>query len=249
MYRFRLNVHAHFPRSTSVKNLPASAGDIRDVGSIPGLGISPGEGNGNPHSILAWRIPWTEKTVGLQSLGSQRVRHDWSDLAYTLNMWVCGRLYFQKWPQQYFWSWVVFLILALPITKSMCMLSLWARGGPCNGLDRWDEVEMMLHGFQAQVIKGKMDSPGNLFLSGCLPREHTTTLWGSPGHMKCHVQVFWLVASRGPSWHSALIAGWVKGWASRWPQLPGFEPLQLMLQEPKPVSPSSPAQMEGLWAQ
>ena len=31
-----------------VKNLPASAGDIRDVGSIPGSGRSPGEGNGNP---------------------------------------------------------------------------------------------------------------------------------------------------------------------------------------------------------
>jgi len=31
-----------------VKNPPANAGDIRDVGSIPGLGISPREGNGNP---------------------------------------------------------------------------------------------------------------------------------------------------------------------------------------------------------
>ena len=30
------------------KKLPASAGDIRDEGSIPGLGRSPGEGNGNP---------------------------------------------------------------------------------------------------------------------------------------------------------------------------------------------------------
>ena len=30
-----------------VKNPPANAGDIRDAGSIPGLGISPGEGNGN----------------------------------------------------------------------------------------------------------------------------------------------------------------------------------------------------------
>ena len=27
-------------------------------------------------SILAWRIPWTEEPSGLQSLGSQRVRHD-----------------------------------------------------------------------------------------------------------------------------------------------------------------------------
>ena len=31
-----------------VKNPPANAGDIRDAGSIPGLGRSPGEGLGNP---------------------------------------------------------------------------------------------------------------------------------------------------------------------------------------------------------
>ena len=31
-----------------VKNLPASAGDLRDMGLIPGSGRSPGEGNGNP---------------------------------------------------------------------------------------------------------------------------------------------------------------------------------------------------------
>ena len=30
-------------------------------------------------SILAWRIPWTEEPVGLQSMGSQRVRHNFSD--------------------------------------------------------------------------------------------------------------------------------------------------------------------------
>ena len=37
-----------------VKNLPAKAGDARDRGLIPGLGKSPGEGNGNPlqHSCL-----------------------------------------------------------------------------------------------------------------------------------------------------------------------------------------------------
>ena len=32
-------------------------------------------------SILAWRISWTEEPGGLQSMGSQRVRHDWSNLA------------------------------------------------------------------------------------------------------------------------------------------------------------------------
>ena len=31
--------------------------------------------------ILAWRIPWAEEPCGLQSIGSQRVRHDWSNLA------------------------------------------------------------------------------------------------------------------------------------------------------------------------
>ena len=30
------------------KNLPANAGDVRDAGSVPGLGRSPGEGHGNP---------------------------------------------------------------------------------------------------------------------------------------------------------------------------------------------------------
>ena len=35
-------------------------------------------------SILAWRIPWTEKPGGLQSMGSQRVRHDWVTFTFTL---------------------------------------------------------------------------------------------------------------------------------------------------------------------
>ena len=34
------------------------------------------EGMGTHSSILAWRIPWTEESGGLQSTGSQRVRHD-----------------------------------------------------------------------------------------------------------------------------------------------------------------------------
>ena len=46
-----------FQMAPVVKNLPASAGDMRDMGSIPGLGRSPGVGNGNPFRILAWKIP------------------------------------------------------------------------------------------------------------------------------------------------------------------------------------------------
>ena len=57
-----------------VKNSPADARDARDTVSIPGLGRSPGEGNGHS-SILAWKIPWTKQPGRLQSIGSQRVRH------------------------------------------------------------------------------------------------------------------------------------------------------------------------------
>ena len=48
---------------------------------FPGLGRSPGEGNATHPSILAWRIPWTEEPGGLQSIGSPRVGHDWSDFS------------------------------------------------------------------------------------------------------------------------------------------------------------------------
>ena len=44
-----------------------------DLGSIPGLRRSPGEGKGYPLQYSAWRIPWT-----VQSMGSQRVGHDWA---------------------------------------------------------------------------------------------------------------------------------------------------------------------------
>ena len=41
-----------------VKNPPANAGDVRDTGSIPGLGRSPGGGNGNPFED-SWSMPRT----------------------------------------------------------------------------------------------------------------------------------------------------------------------------------------------
>ena len=59
-----------------VKNPPGNAGDLRDAGSVPGLGRSPGGRHDNPRSILAWRIPWTEEPGRLQSIGLHRVGHD-----------------------------------------------------------------------------------------------------------------------------------------------------------------------------
>ena len=54
----------------------ASAYNAGDPGSIPVLEV-PLEKDIETHSsILAWRIPWTEKSGGVQSIGSQRVRHN-----------------------------------------------------------------------------------------------------------------------------------------------------------------------------
>ena len=59
-----------------VKNPPVNAGDVRDMNSIPVLGRSLEEGMATHSSILAWRIPWTEKPGGIQFTGLQRVGHD-----------------------------------------------------------------------------------------------------------------------------------------------------------------------------
>ena len=60
-----------FPGGSDGKESACSAGDL---GWIPGSGISPGEGNGNPLQYSS--LKKAEKTGGLQSTGSQRVRHD-----------------------------------------------------------------------------------------------------------------------------------------------------------------------------
>ena len=59
-----------------VKNLLANAGGMRDTGSILGSGRPLKEETATHSSILAWRIPWTEESGGLQSMGVTGVGHD-----------------------------------------------------------------------------------------------------------------------------------------------------------------------------
>ena len=63
-----------------VKNLPANAGDVKEVGSIPGLGRTPGGRNGNPLHYYA-----LENSMDY-SIGSQRVRHDCYLAYYIINI-------------------------------------------------------------------------------------------------------------------------------------------------------------------
>ena len=60
-----------------VKNPPANAGDIRDTGSIPGSGRTPGEGHVTHSSILVWTIPclWGHKESDLtEKLSTTKVK-------------------------------------------------------------------------------------------------------------------------------------------------------------------------------
>ena len=77
-----------FSLSLSLSEVKVSAFNAGDPGSIPGLGRSPGEGNGNPlqYSCL-------EKPGGLQPMGSQRVGHDWASLSLSLYIYIYINLY------------------------------------------------------------------------------------------------------------------------------------------------------------
>ena len=83
-------------------------------------------------SVLAWRIPWTEKPGRLQSMGSHRVRHDWSNLAATA---AAG------WRGLDDWCIVLFSLLQQSIFHTLgqifCLMSLslasnifWLENGP-----------------------------------------------------------------------------------------------------------------------
>ena len=104
-----------FSGGAVVNNLPANAGDARDAGLIFGSGKSRRVENGNPSSILHWRIlywkiPWIEELGRLQSMKSQRVRHDWACMHTWLDY--CGYFYSQhnNWYMSHFCK---FLIIKL----------------------------------------------------------------------------------------------------------------------------------------
>ena len=72
----------YFPGGSEVKASTCNAGDL---GSIPGLGGFPGEGNGNPLQCSSWRISWAEGPGGLQSMGRKESDTTEQLLVYIIN--------------------------------------------------------------------------------------------------------------------------------------------------------------------
>ena len=66
-------LYGGFPGGSVVKNLPANAGDAGDMGSVPGLGRSPGGGNGNllQYSCLKTLRHGQRSLVGYSPLGGK----------------------------------------------------------------------------------------------------------------------------------------------------------------------------------
>ena len=77
-----------FPGGSDGKEVTCNVGDL---GSVPGLGRSPGERKGYPLQYSRLRIPWAEKT-SRQSMGSQRVGHDWVTFTLPSKSPIVGKL-------------------------------------------------------------------------------------------------------------------------------------------------------------
>ena len=93
-----------FPNGSTGKEWTCNAGETGDTGFDPWIRKIPWEGGkATNFSILAWRRSWTEEPSGLQSIGFQRVGHDWMN------------------------THIKFRIEFIDIHKTTC----WAFGGEC----------------------------------------------------------------------------------------------------------------------
>ena len=126
------HTHTHMSSQVvlAVKNPPTNAETWET--SILGSGRFPGGRHGNPFQYSCLGNLWTEEPGGLQSIGSQRVRHDWSDLASThayicvctLNHYIYNYIamlydYIQLYIYMYIYNWntAVHLKLTLQLKK------------------------------------------------------------------------------------------------------------------------------------
>ena len=124
-------VNVDFPGGTSGKEPTCQCRRHGRHRFDPWVGKIPWEKETATHcSILAWRIPWTEEPGGLQSMGLQRVGHDWSNLAH-----LCKHLYLSG---KNLWSFetcqVTILLSAVNFTSSLLSLYPTLHAAPSPAL-------------------------------------------------------------------------------------------------------------------
>ena len=99
---------------------------------------TPEKGMATHSIILTWRIPWTEEPAGLWSVGSQRVGHNWSDLACSISLktrkkllkfplrWHLHRCGFIAFPTKGYHSLFLSLHFVISSATSEAQKKLWA---------------------------------------------------------------------------------------------------------------------------
>ena len=142
-----------------IKNLPANAGDIRDTGSIPGLGDALEEGTTTHSCILAWRIPmdrgaWWATVHGVTESDMTSVQFSCSLVSDSATPWTAAAHQ-----------------ASLSITNSWSLLKLMSTGSvmPSNHLNPCCPVSSHLQFFPAS---GSLQR-SQFFASG----DHTSLLW------------------------------------------------------------------------
>ena len=126
-----LPLHWGLPWWLSGKESTCNAGD---TGSVPGLGRSTGRRHGNPLHYSCLEIPWTEEPGWLQSIGWQRVGHDWSDEAHTPSLWVvlqvdCQSPNYSSGVLCFSFIWDIFLCSAILSSLSVIAVSILQAAG------------------------------------------------------------------------------------------------------------------------
>ena len=80
-------LHVCFPGGSDGKESVWNAGDL---GWIPAQEVPLEKEIATHSSILAWEISWTEEPGRLQSMGSQRVGHNWATNTFHITMKICN---------------------------------------------------------------------------------------------------------------------------------------------------------------
>ena len=106
-----------FPGGSLVKNPIVGAGDIRDVGSIPGSGRSFEWGNGNPLQYSCLGNPMDRGAWWATVYGFARVRHDWET-------WACMHAYLLRYSSGRF-IFLCFLFIRHKILDSLFEINLY----------------------------------------------------------------------------------------------------------------------------
>ena len=143
-----------------VKNLPPNAGDAGAQVSIPGSGRFPG--GGNPLQYSSLENPWTEESGWLQSIASQRIRHDWASkhmfldmrilsLSFCEFMYLCISNCLKKEVKKYIHAQIYFCICVC--VGGWVLSHVWLFENPCT---------ISVHGiFQARILEWVAISSSN----------------------------------------------------------------------------------------